>query len=116
MAVARRFVDTLAELRSGELVDELGGALKEVVGRVLATGKPGSLTLKLKVKKVGKGSGMSLVISDDVKTQLPAPERGDSVLFANDDLSLTRHDPRQPRLVDLDQAPRVVNMDREAQS
>lgn len=104
----RRFVDTLTDLRNGEVQQELTDALKEVVARVLFTGKPGKLMLTLKVRKASKGAGTSLVLIDDIKTTLPLPERGESVLFANDDLTLQRSDPRQPRLADLDQ-PAVVS-------
>lgn len=105
----RRFADTLTDLRNGELQQELTDALKEVVGRVLETGKPGKLTLTIKVRKASKGVGSSLVLVDDVKTTLPTPERGESVLFASEDLTLQRSDPRQPRLADLDRS--VVAME-----
>lgn len=104
----KRFVDTLTDLRNGDLQQDLTDALKEVVGRVLETGKAGKLVLTIKVRKASKGAGTSLVLVDDVKTTLPVPERGESVLFATEDLTLQRNDPRQPRLTDLDQP--VVNI------
>lgn len=107
----RRFTETLSELRNGELQQELTDALKEVVGRVLFTGKPGKLMLTIKVRKASKGAGTSLVLVDDIKTTLPTPERGESVLFANEDLTLQRSDPRQPRLADLDKPPAVVQFE-----
>lgn len=111
---ARRFVDTLLELQQGELQQELTDELKAVVARVLETGKAGKLSLTLKVRKASKGAGSSLIITGDVKVTLPVPERGETVLFAAEDLTLQRNDPRQPRLADLDQSPRVVSMPSEA--
>lgn len=100
--VQKRFTDTLSDIRNGDVIAELTEQLRDVVMRVRETGRPGSLTLTLKVKNASKGAGAALVIEDDIKVKLPAAEKGSSFLFATDDGQLQRNDPRQPRLVELD--------------
>lgn len=105
----KRFTETLSDIRNGDVIAELTEALREVVTRVRETGRPGALTLTLKVKNASKGAGAALVIEDDIKTKLPSAEKGTTFLFATDDGQLQRNDPRQPRLADLD-GPRVTQM------
>lgn len=107
--VQKRFTETLSDIRNGDVIAELTEALVEVVTRVRETGRPGALTLTLKVKNASKGVGSALVIEDDIKTKLPTAEKGTTFLFATEDGQLQRNDPRQPRLVDLD-GPRVTQM------
>lgn len=109
MARVKRFTDTLGEIRGGEVIAELTNQLREVVQRVRESGRPGALVLTLKVKTASKGIGAALIIEDDVKVKLPVAERGTTVLFATDDGELSRNDPRQPRLVEMD-GPQVVQM------
>lgn len=99
----KRFTDTLTDLRAGEAHAELTDQLRELVLRVRETGRPGSLTLTLKVKNASKGAGAALVIQDDIKVKLPVAEKGETFLFADAEGQLQRNDPRQPRLVELDQ-------------
>lgn len=100
--VQKRFTDILSDIRNGDVIAELTEQLRDVVTRVRETGRPGSLTLTLKVKNASKGAGAALVIEDDVKVKLPTAERGTTVLFATEDGQLQRNDPRQPRLAELD--------------
>lgn len=101
---------TLAEIRGGDLVDELTQELRCLVQDVLATGKPGSLTLRLSVKNASKGSGTALLIEDDVKVKPPKPDKGTTFLFATESGELQRNDPRQPRLVETMPTGQVVPM------
>ena len=102
----RRFTDTLGDIREGAVVDDLTLQLRDLVQRVRETGRPGTLTLVLKVKSASKGGAINgaLIIEDDIKTKLPVAERGTTVLFATEEGQLQRHDPRQPRLVEYDEA------------
>lgn len=109
--IQKRFTDTLADIRNGDVIGELTAELMELVARVKATGRPGTLTLTLKVKNASKGSGSALVIQDDIKVKLPTTEKGETFLFATEDGQLQRNDPRQPRLVDLDGPATVANID-----
>ncbi len=102
MAREKRFTETLSDIRNGDVIGELTEQLREVVQRVRETGRPGALTLTLKVKNASKGAGSAVVIEDDVKLKLPQMEKGTTFLFATADGQLQRNDPRQPRLAELD--------------
>jgi hypothetical protein len=93
----RPFFETLRELRGGTTLEELGNALADVVSAVEATGKPGTLVLKLTVRPPRKGSATAsyLTIEDDVTTKVPRRDREDTVFFPLADGSLSRQDPRQ---------------------
>lgn len=115
MARERRFTDTLIDIRDGAVVDDLTNQLRELVTRVGETGRPGSLILTLKVKSATKGQmGGALLIEDDIKCKLPIAEKGTTILFATTDGQLQRHDPRQPRLVPLDEGPTLSRIPAEA--
>lgn len=90
----RPFADILREIRRGDLHDELGSALQEVVAACTATGKKGVLTLKLTVQP----DGAVLLITDDYDGKPPKPERSSSIFYADDSANLVRNDPRQQSL------------------
>ncbi len=108
--VQKRFTETLADIRNGDVIADLTDQLRELVLRVRETGRPGSMTLTLKVKNASKGAGSALVIEDDIKTKLPTAEKGSTFLFAAEDGQLQRNDPRQPRLAELDRPSNVTTM------
>lgn len=103
----KSFIDTLKEIRRGEVVTDLTVELHDLVAAVRATGKKGELTIVIKVKPASKGDVNTLVIEDEVKVKLPKPEKGTTILFATDDNMLQRNDPRQPELKGL-RAPGTV--------
>ncbi len=91
----RPFADVLNSLRRGKSHREAGNLMQELVTAVQATGRQGSLTLKLKVSR--NKSGM-IEIDDLITTVLPKPDRDSSLFFADDDGNLTKDDPRQPEI------------------
>lgn len=97
----KSFFDTLKTLRKGKTVAELDDAMGELVEKVKRTGRPGELTLKIKVKPLGKGEVDQVNIEDDVVMKLPKFERGVTMFFVDDDNSLVRTDPRQTDLPGL---------------
>lgn len=93
----KAFVETLKEIRDGELTGELSAKLQELVAAVTETEKQGALTIKLTLKHTKKAG--ILLLEDDIKLVLPEPDRDTStVFFATDENDLTRRDPRQPSL------------------
>jgi hypothetical protein len=98
----KRFTDVLQDIRGGDVIHELTDQLREVVTRVTETGRPGELSLKLKVKPASKGAGATLIIEDDIKVKLPVHEKGTTILYATKDGDLQRNDPRQPQLVGME--------------
>jgi hypothetical protein len=86
------FSDWLDEQRRGATHAELSKAMAEVVAAVAQTNKPGTLTLKIKIKPSGDGMVM---IEDEINDKAPEPDRSASLYFYGDDGSLYRDDPKQ---------------------
>lgn len=100
--MSKSFFDTLRTLRKGKTVIELDDAVTELIEKVKSTGRAGELTLKIKVKPVGKGGDVDQVnVEDDVVMKLPRFERGVTMFFVTDDNSLVRTDPRQGEIPGL---------------
>jgi hypothetical protein len=111
----RPFAEWLVEAQQGTLASELSTSLNEVVEAVNLTGKPGVLTLKVSIKPPGKNAdGGTVVVSADVATKIPVPDRKESVYFVDDDCNLSRHNPAQPALP-LREVGKPVGSGREAQ-
>jgi hypothetical protein len=105
--VQRGFIDTLKDIREGELLAELPEKLRQLVEAVKATGKKGRLQLTLDVSQADAGM---LIVNDDVKLSLPQPTKNTkTVFFVTENSELTRRDPRQPSLPDPGPG-RVVSM------
>lgn len=94
----RPFADWLTEQREGSLSFELSEGMNELVESVNATGKPGTLTLTVKVKPVSKGAVGSVMVSDDVKVKVPQADRSEALYFVDRDANLRRTNPAQPQL------------------
>ena len=90
------FSQFLLEQRNGSLHGELSDTLRELVEAVVQHGKPGALTLTVKVSPT-KSYGQYEVV-DEVKVKAPEPDRGASLFFADDRGNLSRSNPRQPEL------------------
>lgn len=95
MAAAKPTVtDYLRQVRKGVLIDKADAAIAEVVKAVLATGKPGSITINLTVKP-NAGASDQILLSGDVKRKVPEGVIPDAIFFTDDDGFLHRMDPRQ---------------------
>jgi hypothetical protein len=103
----RAATDQLRDIRGGEMVEELTENLAQVVNAVLATGKKGSLTLKLNVDPASKGDAV-VTITDDIKVTIPREKKAGTLMFALPSGSLQRQDPRQTEL-NLSAAPKPEN-------
>lgn len=88
----RPVTDTLAQLRFGELVDEMSEKLNELTTACANTGKAGAITLTIKIKPHPAGQ---MELTDDVTLKLPKPPRGMTLMYATPEGNLVRQDPRQ---------------------
>lgn len=88
---ARPFFETLRDLRRGATLAELGEQLNELTAAVVSTGKPGTLTLKLRIEP----THAALIVRDEVKVQLPRGERSGTIFYATHEFNLSRTDPNQ---------------------
>jgi hypothetical protein len=93
----RPFADVLADLGRGQVADEVSVALADLVTGVTATGKKGTLTLKIDVEPF-KGGGNMIRLAARVDTRAPQGEPLAAVFYADDAGSLHRNDPNQEML------------------
>jgi hypothetical protein len=89
----RPFGGFLQEQRNGKLAAELAEALNSVVEAVLEHRKPGKLKLNIKISPT-KMTGV-LSVADELTVQLPIPDKGEAMFFADKDFNLVRNDPNQ---------------------
>lgn len=93
--VVRPFADWLRDQSRGKTHDELSEGLRDLVAKVIDTGKKGTLTLVITVEPMPKSDGNALVVTDEIKLKLPEFAREASLFFADADNNLVRSDPRQ---------------------
>jgi hypothetical protein len=96
-AVDPLFVHLMQQHRKGDCLADMSAALREVNKVVQLTGKPASVTLKIKVAPLGSVKG-AVTVADDIKTSLPKQDKGASMFYANGDGTLLRDDPNQQHL------------------
>lgn len=93
----RPFFETLRELRSGEVLDDLAKQLQQVVAGVQTTGTVGSLALTLTVKPMS-GSSEAVVVSDRIVAKVPQIKSAGTVMFPTPEGNLQRQHPKQDDL------------------
>jgi hypothetical protein len=93
----RSFVDTLRDVRGGEVLEDLSSKLGELVHAVQTTGSAGELTLKIKVAPM-KGSSEAVVVTDRIDAKLPKIVSAGTVMFPTPDGNLQRHHHKQAEL------------------
>lgn len=86
----------IAQHAKGRTHIELSQALRDLVLAVEETGKAGSLTFKLTVKKL---TDNTFEFIDSITVKAPVGERPKAIWFATDDGELTRDDPHQLALI-----------------
>lgn len=92
------FSQQLAFLSKGCLDDELTEALADVVKAVRETGKPGEITLKIKVSMLNKRDENAVKLTPSVKTKQPEMAPYETIMFSTGDGDLIRDDPNQRKL------------------
>lgn len=94
----RLITDVLRDIRKGQAVDIASRAMAEVVRGVIAHGKPGEVTITVKVKPDKEAGAFSL--SPSVKYKIPMPDLAEGIFFADEAGNLVREDPRQKDIED----------------
>ena len=83
----------------GDALNDVAAQLKELTRACTESGKPGSLTLTLKLKPSGRGAGAPLFVEDEIKLKAPAREPRRSIFFADPQtFALVRDNPQQTQL------------------
>lgn len=98
------FSQHLSYLSKGAIDAEATEILAKVIKAVRETGKAGSITVTLKCSMLNTRDENTMKITPDIKFNVPALERGDTIMFSTYDGDLLRDDPDQVQM-DL----RVVN-------
>lgn len=92
------FVEWLEKYKKGETDSELTHELRTLIEAVQETGKPGTITLTLKVSRKGE---RQVNVIEDVKVKTPTHDRSETIYFVDNHLNLQRSDPRQGVLTDI---------------
>jgi hypothetical protein len=86
------FSQLLPDLDQGEIDVAITEKLQSVAAAVKRTGKPGAVTIQLKIVPAGEGRVMLQEATKIVKPELP---HADSLFFVRDDGNLSRANPYQ---------------------
>ena len=86
------FVEWLATYKKGETDGELTHELRTLIEQVQETGKPGTITLTLRVSRKGE---RQVNVIEDIKVKTPQHDRSETIYFVDQHLNLQRNDPRQ---------------------
>lgn len=89
------FAEVIQQLGGGQVYQDLGDKLTEIVLAVQDTRKVGEITLNLKIKPNGE---YGITVAETVKAKVPERARGETMFFANSAGHLMRNDPRQQDL------------------
>jgi hypothetical protein len=95
--VPRSFADVIGDIRAGGLANELAEHMQTVAQAVDMHGKPGELTLKIKLKPVANG----VEVTDSIATKVPDYDRPGSFFFVHSS-GLQRNPVNQDRLPGVD--------------
>lgn len=104
----RDFAAFLVEQSNGRTHTELSEGLRDLVTRVIDTGKKGSITLTVNVEPM-KGAPETLVVTDAIKLKLPEHDRKASIFWPDPSGNLCRSDPNQRSIFDVIELPRSGN-------
>lgn len=87
----------LERLGGGHLIEEIHAALLDVSEEVVATGKPGTVTVTLKVSHPKGADALLVVMDEEVKRTMPKTDAKGAMFYALD-AELHASDPRQDPL------------------
>lgn len=93
--MSKPITDTLRHLGAGCLMDDAAEALSGLVLAVDNTGKAGTLTIKISLRKATAGA---LAVTGAVTVKKPAEPPIESLMFPTPEGNLLTEDPRQQKL------------------
>ena len=107
VAEAADILGTLAVLNRGNLIIDAGRDMLDVVNGIVATNKPGELTIKLKIKPSGWDKDTSRPIQVDIEPEIsvkvPKHDQGKSIFFLTEENRLTRDELERSALFERDE-------------
>lgn len=93
--MSRPILETLNHLNNGTLLIDAADKLQEVVMAVGETGKAGSITIVINVRKA---TGSAMALTGKVTTKKPAEPVYEALMFPTPEGNLLTEDPRQQKL------------------
>lgn len=93
--MSRSIVDTLRHLNGGVFIDEASDALADVVKAVDSTGKTGSVTIKIDIRRATAGA---MAVRGTFSVKCPAEPPVEALLFPTPEGNLLTEDPSQKKL------------------
>lgn len=90
----RSFLDTVRDLRGGEVLDQLDEQLQELVRAVQTTQAGGQLTLTVVVSPT-KGASEAVIVKDLIKLKKPEIKSAGTLMFPTVEGNLQRNNPNQ---------------------
>jgi len=95
--MSRPYTDVIRDINNGKFADELTDALSDVVASCVATGKPGTLNVTLKIKPA-KGSAKVMTIEQSYKAKAPEFDQPQQFFFVANGNTLVVDNPDQKKL------------------
>lgn len=93
--MSRPLLETLHHINNGTLLADAADKLAELVKAVDISGKPGTLTVKITVRKA---SSMAMAVRGDVTVKIPPESPIEALMFPTPEGNLLTDDPRQSKL------------------
>ena len=93
----RSFVDTLRDLRGGEVIEQLDEQLQQLVQAVQSTDAGGQLTVTIAITPT-KGVADAVTVKDTVKLKKPEIKSSGTLMFPTPEGNLSRKNTRQDDL------------------
>lgn len=94
----KEFASALLAVAKGRAHDEASDELRKVVAAVRATGKKGSVTVKLDILPP-KGNQEVVSVEDTITSNIPKDKRS-TMFYTDDEGTLYRNDPKQYSMTD----------------
>ena len=86
------FLNLLQNHRRGQVLNDIGQAMRSVVDAALLTGKPGGVTIRILIAPTNSGA---VEIQDDIKTTMPKARKTSTLFFLDEAGVMVRNDPNQ---------------------
>lgn len=105
-------LQVILDMRSGQVAQDCNNKFNDVLAAVLDTGCKGELMIKILVEPSKFGMGRAVLeiqATHECKVKKPENSIGKSLFFVTKDGSLTRDDPEQTAMFDLETEKKEVN-------
>lgn len=92
--MGQHVTEILTKIRGGYALSKLNEQFAKVIEGVRESGKPGEITLTIKVTQDKDDAGI-IKLKPVIKSKIPERELNEGIFFCDDDGTLSREDPKQ---------------------